>query len=88
MTAPKPEPAAVLLRASAGAAFFDASGRILLVDPTYKPGWNLPGGAVDDGETPRAACVREVAEELGLPIYSEIRASVRSAIPISSQPSI
>ncbi|MBE1489373.1 NUDIX hydrolase [Plantactinospora soyae] len=51
---------------SAGAVFFDDDDRVLLVDPTYKKFWNLPGGAVDVGETPRAACVREVREELGL----------------------
>ncbi|OJF12400.1 NUDIX domain-containing protein [Couchioplanes caeruleus] len=53
-------------RVSSGAVFSDDDGRILLVDPTYKHFWNLPGGAVDAGETPRQACIREVREELGL----------------------
>ncbi|MGI5213480.1 NUDIX domain-containing protein [Plantactinospora sp. CA-290183] len=53
-------------RVSAGALFVDHDGRVLLVDPTYKRFWNLPGGGVDAGETPRAACRREVGEELGL----------------------
>lgn len=53
-------------RISSGAAFFDEDGRILLVNPTYKAWWNLPGGGVDAAETPRAACVREVREELGI----------------------
>ncbi|MDP8932079.1 MAG: NUDIX hydrolase [Actinomycetota bacterium] len=39
---------------------------MLIVHPTYKPGWELPGGAVDPGETPRMCATREVAEELGL----------------------
>lgn len=51
---------------SSGAVFFDDDDRVLLVDPTYKKFWNLPGGGVDAGETPRAACTREVREELGL----------------------
>ncbi|MFC6018245.1 NUDIX domain-containing protein [Plantactinospora solaniradicis] len=51
---------------SSGAVFFDDDDRVLLVDPTYKEFWNLPGGGVDADETPRAACVREVREELGL----------------------
>jgi ADP-ribose pyrophosphatase YjhB (NUDIX family) len=51
---------------SSGAVFFDDDDRVLLVDPAYKKFWNLPGGGVDAGETPRAACVREVREELGL----------------------
>ena len=50
----------------AGALFFDGAGRVLLVEPTYKPYWEIPGGAVEQGETPREACRREVEEELGL----------------------
>ena len=59
-----PEPARP--RVSSGALFFAADGRFLLVDPTYKEFWNLPGGGVDEGETPLAACVREIHEERGL----------------------
>ena len=51
---------------AAGALFRDEGGRVLLVDPTYKPAWDLPGGAVEEEESPYAACRREVAEELGL----------------------
>ena len=46
--------------------FTDLSGRVLVVKPTYKPGWELPGGAVEDHESPGAAAVREVGEELGI----------------------
>lgn len=53
-------------RTAAGALFHDGSGGILLVKPTYKPLWDIPGGYVEPGETPRQACQREVAEELGL----------------------
>src|SRR4051794_6081139 len=34
--------------------------------PTYKAYWDIPGGYVEPGETPRDACVREVYEELGI----------------------
>ena len=60
----EPEPARPYV--SAGAVFVDDDGRVLLVDPTYKDFWNLPGGGVDAGETPLQACVREVREELAL----------------------
>ncbi|WP_433259442.1 NUDIX domain-containing protein (plasmid) [Streptosporangium sp. CA-135522] len=44
----------------------NAAGEVLLVDPTYKPLFELPGGAVDRDESPQAAGRREVLEELGL----------------------
>lgn len=46
--------------------FTDPDGRLLLVDPTYKPDWELPGGMIEDDESPWLAGRREVAEELGL----------------------
>ncbi|MFE1555963.1 NUDIX domain-containing protein [Streptomyces sp. NPDC058734] len=51
---------------AAGVLLFDDRDRVLLVDPTYKPGWEFPGGVVEPGEAPARAGVREVAEELGL----------------------
>lgn len=51
---------------AAGALFQDGVGRVLLVEPTYKPNWEVPGGAVEAEESPTAACRREVLEELGL----------------------
>jgi 8-oxo-dGTP pyrophosphatase MutT (NUDIX family) len=50
----------------AGALIRDGAGRVLVVEPTYKSTWELPGGAVEADESPRQACAREVAEELGL----------------------
>lgn len=46
--------------------FLDEDGRVLLLETTYKEDWELPGGVVEPGETPRAAAEREVAEEVGL----------------------
>lgn len=51
---------------AAGALFLDAAGRVLLVRPTYKDYWDIPGGYVEPGESPRAACIREIREELGI----------------------
>jgi 8-oxo-dGTP pyrophosphatase MutT (NUDIX family) len=52
---------------SAGALIWDRAGRLLILKPTYKSGWTIPGGVMEaDGETPWEACRREVAEECGL----------------------
>ena len=51
---------------AAGALFTDQAGRILMVRPTYKNHWDVTGGYVEPGESPRAACIREVHEELSL----------------------
>ncbi len=59
-----PEPRGETL--AAGVLLFDEAGRVLLVDPTYKPGWEFPGGVVEHGEPPSRGAVREVAEELGI----------------------
>ncbi|PUA80354.1 NUDIX hydrolase [Nocardioides currus] len=46
----------------------DGAGRVLLCQLTYKKDWDLPGGVVEVGESPRVAVGREVEEELGLTI--------------------
>ncbi|WP_225840471.1 NUDIX hydrolase [Streptomyces sp. NK08204] len=51
---------------SAAAVLRDGDGRFLIVKPGYKDGWNLPGGGVDEGETPSQAARRELQEELGV----------------------
>jgi len=53
-------------RCAAGVLFFDEAGRVLLVKPTYKPGWEIPGGGLEPGESPSDAAAREVREELGI----------------------
>ncbi|MBB4931963.1 8-oxo-dGTP pyrophosphatase MutT (NUDIX family) [Lipingzhangella halophila] len=52
-------------RGAASALLRDGQGRLLLVKPTYKAGWSLPGGVIDAGESPLGACRRECVEELG-----------------------
>jgi 8-oxo-dGTP diphosphatase len=55
--------------ASAGALIFDRAGRLLILKPTYKTGWTIPGGVMEaDGETPWDACRREVREECGIEV--------------------
>ena len=53
-------------RLGAGLVIHDADDRVLLVQPTYKPTWELPGGVVEAGESPAACVAREVREELGV----------------------
>jgi len=53
-------------RWGAGALFFDENWKILLLEPTYKNSWEIPGGIIEDNESPRECCEREVLEELGL----------------------
>ncbi|MDD7917991.1 NUDIX domain-containing protein [Actinomycetospora callitridis] len=61
-----PEDSFATPRVAAGALFIDARGRVLLVHPTYKDTWDIPGGYVERGESPASACRREVLEELGI----------------------
>lgn len=53
-------------RVGADVLFRDEGGRILLVDPRYKPNWDLPGGMAEANEPPLDAAIREVREELGI----------------------
>jgi 8-oxo-dGTP diphosphatase len=53
-------------RMGAMALFRDDDDRVLIVNPTYKGEWLLPGGSVEADESPHAACRREVLEEIGL----------------------
>lgn len=53
--------------ASAGALIFDSDGRLLILKPSYKGGWTVPGGQIEQtGESPWQACRRETFEECGL----------------------
>ncbi len=51
---------------SADALITDIAGWILLVDPSYKDFWDIPGGVAEANEAPDETVRRELREELGL----------------------
>jgi 8-oxo-dGTP diphosphatase len=73
--------------ASAGAMIYDRKGRLLILKPTYKTGWTIPGGVMEaDGETAWEACQREVAEECGLTVRGGRLAAVDFRRPRPGRP--
>ncbi len=48
----------------------DAQGRLLFVRKSEDGAWGLPAGAIEPGETPKEAVIREIYEETGLRVRS------------------
>tara|TARA_R110002049_G_scaffold84375_1_gene214673 strand:+ start:2143 stop:2541 length:399 start_codon:yes stop_codon:yes gene_type:complete len=64
-------------------ALIDVDGRVLLAQrPPGKPMaglWEFPGGKVETGETPEAALIRELQEELGIDTWASCLAPLTFA---------
>ena len=56
---------------SAAALIFNSKNELLIVRPSYKDHWSIPGGISEKGETPWETCLREVNEETGLNIEEQ-----------------
>ena len=52
----------------AGGCIFNEKGEVLLQKRGDSRKWGLPGGAIELGETPQMAAIREVKEETGLDV--------------------
>jgi 8-oxo-dGTP diphosphatase len=67
----------------AAVALIDADGRVLLAErpagKTMAGLWEFPGGKVDPGETPEAALIRELVEELGIDVHESCLAPLTFA---------
>ncbi len=64
-------------------ALIDVDGRVLLAQrpegKTLAGLWEFPGGKVEPGETPEAALIRELHEELGIDTWSSCLAPLTFA---------
>ena len=64
-------------------ALIDADGRVLLSQrpegKTMAGLWEFPGGKVESGETPEAALIRELHEELGIDTWESCLAPLTFA---------
>jgi 8-oxo-dGTP diphosphatase len=64
-------------------ALVDTDGRVLLAQrppgKTLAGLWEFPGGKLEDGETPEAALIRELAEELGIDVHETCLAALTFA---------
>lgn len=53
-------------RMASGILLFNEQNELLLLKPTYKNDWSIPGGVVEENESPFEAAIRETFEEIGL----------------------
>jgi ADP-ribose pyrophosphatase YjhB (NUDIX family) len=49
---------------------FNEQGELLIVKQTYRDKWAVPGGVIDENESPEKAGIRETLEEIGVHLTS------------------
>src|SRR4051794_40400166 len=72
----------LLLMPSVSAIIFNDDGHVLLHRSADDAKWYLIGGAMEPGEHPSDACVREVREETGLIVSPERLVGVYTSPPV------
>jgi 8-oxo-dGTP diphosphatase len=58
-------------RVAVGVLLFNDKHEILILKPSYKEDWTIPGGVVNEYESPIEAALRETKEEIDLDIKLE-----------------
>jgi 8-oxo-dGTP pyrophosphatase MutT (NUDIX family) len=81
-------PVSVTWRCSRSARGTPFAGRILLVNPNYKPDWDMPGGMAEANESPLDAARREIREELGLALTIDSLLYVVKTAPAEPAPGL
>ncbi|HEY4484459.1 MAG TPA: NUDIX hydrolase [Candidatus Paceibacterota bacterium] len=55
-------------RMASGVLLFNQRDELLVIKPSYKDHWSIPGGVVEENESPKQAAIREAKEEIGVEI--------------------
>ena len=63
-------------RMAVAALLFNSQGQVLIVKPSYKNHWSLPGGVVEKDESLQQALLREIKEEINLDFNGKIKLAV------------
>lgn len=69
-------------KAVIGIVLSDSDKKVLCLKRRDVPVWVLPGGGVEEGESPESACVREVLEETG--IKTSIKRKIAEYTPLNN----